>query len=319
VKQRLSRGRKLLREEVQAFVENALRRTAPRETFSSGILATLPSAAGAAASSGLGMAAKGSAAAKSGLFAWLLLPLAPFLGIAAGVGAEWLMIRSTTSDRKVRLKQIAVIGIIWTVFLGIAVGGESAVNALGRHFHWSNRVRFVSRIGFWWLLVLIMVTWLNLFFRRSAAARRAREAAGETLPFPVTAPLGAGTLALVIVGSHLMFFWFLRLTSSFHDSLATAVFAGAMLLSTLWSFVRLRNRPAAEVKSTVGRHLALMSLAILALINLRAGVWAAFAYGVTVSEARQLQPLWLIPVLSFVLIAWTPLLLFLTKPKHSVH
>ena len=42
VKQRLSRGRKLLQEEVQAFVENALRRTAPGQAFSSAVLAALP-------------------------------------------------------------------------------------------------------------------------------------------------------------------------------------------------------------------------------------------------------------------------------------
>ena len=39
VKQRLSRGRKLLQEEVQAFVENTLRRTAPGEAFSGAVLA----------------------------------------------------------------------------------------------------------------------------------------------------------------------------------------------------------------------------------------------------------------------------------------
>ena len=42
VKQRLSRGRKLLQEEVQAFVETALRRTAPGEAFSGAVLAALP-------------------------------------------------------------------------------------------------------------------------------------------------------------------------------------------------------------------------------------------------------------------------------------
>ena len=51
VKQRLSRGRKLLQEEVQAFVENTLRRTAPGEAFSGEVLAGLPLAAGAAAAS----------------------------------------------------------------------------------------------------------------------------------------------------------------------------------------------------------------------------------------------------------------------------
>ena len=42
VKQRLSRGRKLLHEQVLAFVEGALERTNPGKTFTIGVLAALP-------------------------------------------------------------------------------------------------------------------------------------------------------------------------------------------------------------------------------------------------------------------------------------
>ena len=48
VKQRLSRGRKLLQEEVQAFVESALSRTAPGQAFAGAVLAALPAAPAAA-------------------------------------------------------------------------------------------------------------------------------------------------------------------------------------------------------------------------------------------------------------------------------
>src|SRR5215831_8713643 len=44
VKQRLSRGRGLLRQEVEAFVERSLRRTAPGPAFSGLVLAALPGA-----------------------------------------------------------------------------------------------------------------------------------------------------------------------------------------------------------------------------------------------------------------------------------
>ena len=63
VKQRLSRGRKFLQEEVQAFVESALSRTAPGQAFAGAVLAALPAAPAAAV--GAGMAGKGAAAAKS--------------------------------------------------------------------------------------------------------------------------------------------------------------------------------------------------------------------------------------------------------------
>jgi RNA polymerase sigma factor (sigma-70 family) len=100
VKQRLSRGRKLLQEEVQAFVENTLRRTAPGQAFSGAVLAALPLTAGPAATAGAGAAAKGTAAAKSGLLgAWL----APLIGFVGGITALWLVARAAPTVREYRL------------------------------------------------------------------------------------------------------------------------------------------------------------------------------------------------------------------------
>src|ERR1039458_1261178 len=69
VKQRLSRGRKLLHEQVLAFVEGALENTNPGKTFMIGVLAALPlfaaTTAGAGAASTAAVAAKGGATAKT--------------------------------------------------------------------------------------------------------------------------------------------------------------------------------------------------------------------------------------------------------------
>jgi len=66
VKQRLSRGRKLLHEEVLAFVEGALERTNPGKAFTLGVLAALPALAISAQAATLGAtAAKGTATAKA--------------------------------------------------------------------------------------------------------------------------------------------------------------------------------------------------------------------------------------------------------------
>ena len=54
VKQRLSRGRKLLKMEVEAFVEIALRQSAPGRKFTSNVLAGLPILAMPAGASALG-------------------------------------------------------------------------------------------------------------------------------------------------------------------------------------------------------------------------------------------------------------------------
>jgi RNA polymerase sigma factor (sigma-70 family) len=85
VKQRLSRGRKLLHEQVLAFVEGALGRTNPGKVFTLGVLAALPAMTISAKAATLGAAAaKGSATAKAagamGLFGALLSPLLVIFG-----------------------------------------------------------------------------------------------------------------------------------------------------------------------------------------------------------------------------------------------
>lgn len=85
VKQRLSRGRKLLHEQVLAFVEGALERTNPGKAFTLVVLAALPSltfsakaaAVGAAAANGSSMA---KAAGVAGLFAIICNPLIVLFG-----------------------------------------------------------------------------------------------------------------------------------------------------------------------------------------------------------------------------------------------
>ena len=86
VRQRLSRARKLLQEEVQTFVETALSRTSPGKAFTLGVVAALPLAATSAkAASGVALA-KGAAGAK-GLF---LLPLVSGLASMLGsVALSW--------------------------------------------------------------------------------------------------------------------------------------------------------------------------------------------------------------------------------------
>src|SRR5882724_8299697 len=85
VKQRMSRGRKLLHEQVLAFVEGALERTSPGKAFTIGVLAALPAFTISAKAAAVGVvAAKGGATAKaaaaSGLFGAILAPGLGFLG-----------------------------------------------------------------------------------------------------------------------------------------------------------------------------------------------------------------------------------------------
>ena len=92
VKQRLSRGRKLLHEEVLAFVEGALERTNPGKAFTLGVVAALPLLATTAKA-----ATAGTAAAKSGTIATgfgallqtllkIIVPIGPFVSLGGWLG-----------------------------------------------------------------------------------------------------------------------------------------------------------------------------------------------------------------------------------------
>jgi RNA polymerase sigma factor (sigma-70 family) len=127
VKQRLSRGRVMLRDQVAALVESALTRTRPGRAFTLAVLAVLPGAAPAAAAAGVaGAAGEGSMAAKGAAAAGMAGAVAgPLLGLAgAYVGAK-ASIENTRSPRERRF----MVRAAWA-FVAIALA-FAAVEVLG--------------------------------------------------------------------------------------------------------------------------------------------------------------------------------------------
>jgi RNA polymerase sigma factor (sigma-70 family) len=312
VKQRLSRGRNLLQKEVQAFVETTLRRTAPSQAFSNAVLAVLPLAAGPAAAAGVGAGAKGTAAAKSGfLAAWV----APFIGIFAGIVAQWLIIRATTTEGKPRVKKLVQLVVSWIVVLGVAIAGEQAVYSLARHFGWNDRIRFTAVVGFWWLYTMALQTWCIVAFRRIQAASQVNEEDGKTFR-PAVMPMKPGTLAMVVAGVHLMLFSSLtRLAWRAGDLMAAGTITGMMVVLGIWAFFRIRNQTGAGIMRIINSHLAVCAAAMLATFNLRFDVWVASGYGVSVAEAHNRLPTWIVPLLTLVFLIWSGVVIALTKPK----
>jgi RNA polymerase sigma factor (sigma-70 family) len=102
VKQRLSRGRKLLQEQVLAFVEGALERTNPGKAFTVGVLAALPAFTISAKAATIGAAAaKGSATAKAaGLTGALSSVLGIFLIIFGNYVGYRMSLDAAQSDRE---------------------------------------------------------------------------------------------------------------------------------------------------------------------------------------------------------------------------
>jgi RNA polymerase sigma factor (sigma-70 family) len=127
VKQRLSRGRKLLKMEVAAFVESALGRSTPGGGFTAAVLAGLPElAVPTGASSVAAVLSKSSAIAKSGFIAGMLTPI---LGALGGFVSLVGFVKSAQSTRE------RALSIKWAViFISVFVVQVAGVLSQPRRF-----------------------------------------------------------------------------------------------------------------------------------------------------------------------------------------
>ena len=119
VKQRLSRGRRLLAERVAAYVEQTLTQSKPRKTFLVAVMATLPALTPqAAAASVIAAGGKGTLAGKSALFAGSIAALwGPVLGL---LGA-WVGVRAGARAAESPAERRLIIRTGWIVFGYIAL------------------------------------------------------------------------------------------------------------------------------------------------------------------------------------------------------
>ena len=314
VKQRLSRGRKLLQEEVQAFVENTLHRTAPGQAFSGAVLAALPLAAGASATAGAGLGAKGTAVAKSGLLAAWLWPL---LGIFAGFAAQWAMFSGGPNERARRSNRIGLV-VAWVSVLAFSVGGQQIVRSLGQHYSWSDRTFFSAMAWFWLFYAMVITTWIVAVYRYTRALDRTATAAGETSPSS-GAPLKPGPRILAMLGTNLMLFSaVISLAWWAHDRTTAGIIVGIMLAMSLWHFFLFRGKTGSAAVAAYIAQLASSCAVMLVIFNLRFDAWAATWYGVDVAGIHSLLPTRMVPLLTLVLVIWVGVLLALTRPKSSV-
>ena len=122
VKQRLVRGRQMLRTEVEKVVEGALERTAPGRAFTSGVMGALPATMATKVAAGGFAAAKG--AAGGGLFFGVLTavmtsPLAPiaivYLGRKMRLAAEKRSPSAEERELRRRSRREFTVGVLLTV------------------------------------------------------------------------------------------------------------------------------------------------------------------------------------------------------------
>ncbi len=186
VKQRLSRGRKLLADEVTALVEDVLKRTKPGKAFTMAVIAALPAFTAPASAASLGVAAgKGVAAAKGAALAGLG---GAFFGSLFGLLGGWLGARiSIESAGSGRERQFAV-KMAW---IAVALAGAFGLGMLGfilaARLWWKTHpvaiaVGLVCLVVGYGVVLTALVFWANRMQQRLRAQESQRAAPAAPLP-----------------------------------------------------------------------------------------------------------------------------------------
>jgi len=169
VKQRLSRGRKILQEQVLAAVETALRRTTPGHVFTAGVLALLPKMATPAKAVAIGgAAAKGGVLAKSTAFATMLASL-------TGVATAVVTLRANLDQSRTPRERRAVVKVTLIFFLSAAAFIVAEYLARGAALRWPAHALALA-IGSQALTLIMGISWplaLIVTMRRMRALRSA--------------------------------------------------------------------------------------------------------------------------------------------------
>lgn len=180
VKQRLSRGRRMLEDEMRAFVEGALGRSAPGVAFTAAVLSALPLAApsAAAAATVATAASKGGVLAKSaglGVVASALIgPVVAFAGSYFGVRAG-LDATRTTRERALVIahyREFGIASVIYSVLAFVVLFLAPKMLPIAHLY-----------VGTSLLLPLAFGAWITWRIRRAIAESRALRAA-ERLRVP---------------------------------------------------------------------------------------------------------------------------------------
>jgi RNA polymerase sigma factor (sigma-70 family) len=153
VKQRLSRGRALLRDEMAALVESTLTRTKPGAAFTAGVLVALPMVSSSTASAALA----GGAAAESGAVKSMATKLGLSVLIGPAIGAlvtYWGMRAAVATARSETERKCIVRYAIWIVVfcLAMSLGLAAALSGAGRLYSASALGIVLGVLG--WTVVL---------------------------------------------------------------------------------------------------------------------------------------------------------------------
>src|SRR5262249_38729300 len=159
VRQRLARGRQMLREQVETFLERNLSRSAPSATFAMAVVGALPTVSTPPAIAvSAAAAAKGGAAKASGVSLLLTAWIAPLVGLVGGFVGTWVTIRGTQTSRE-RQFIIRAMTAFWLFFV-VWMGFQFALPLVRAAWQWRDSTYVAVEVGYWSIYALITVTFI---------------------------------------------------------------------------------------------------------------------------------------------------------------
>lgn len=180
-RQRLSRGRVLLREAISRMVEETLTATRPGPAFTMAVLAALPfTLTQAAAATTAATAVKGSTTAKTLAAAGLWSGIGgAILGVAGGILGAYAGRNATLAQAGSERERQVIRGFFrWTVASTLLFAGTLlALVWWGRGRHWEHARLFFGLIVGWNLLFMIALSWSSFALTRRLRSIRAEEKA----------------------------------------------------------------------------------------------------------------------------------------------
>jgi RNA polymerase sigma factor (sigma-70 family) len=288
VRQRLSRGREMLREQLAEMLERNLSRSAPGAAFTVAVVTALPAlvpqTAAAASIATVGKASTGAMGATvSGLLAvWL----GPILGLVGAVIGTRASLRETKSPAERRLV-VRWIVIIWAYVLLAMIPLIALVVARRQGAFGGTTFAFLMA-GYWigytaGLLILILRS------NRQVAALRRSEALPPMPPAKLEQPFGL--IAGLTLGS---LAWLIVFALRAGDIVwATAIVAlGVAIMMHGARYVRRRHNAVTAIFQWSMIFTLSIGVITLGLEAWKFHAWIAAGNGITLDEAHRRLPLW---------------------------
>ncbi len=316
--QRLTRGRRLLRERMLAFVETTLERTNPGSDFTLAVEAALPILAGTAPMLGGGALGSGGVAAKGSLLTFLLVWAAPLVGVFAAIGISWADLRSATTHRERRFVARWMLAL-WTSAAGFVLALPAAARfahraGLDQRDDW---LVTAPRVAVWFGFSMIAVT-LITFLLRGRAALRENIAAGMPATDSPPKPPSIVRQCVISLGAITSLYWVeIYVAWVTGDRVVAGAIAGVTCLLAFAPFAAVRLLGIPMRREGSGRYLSCCGLVFLGLLNWRLNTWLAPVYDVDAAGMARLLPPALLHVLSSILVLWTAMLVFITRPDRK--